>query len=125
MKSGPVAIVIARKDFLKDHSDIVRRFLGAERDELDWMRDHPAEARQVVSETITRLTGRQFETGVIDNAFSRVRFDMEISTAAIVTSGYQCDRLGFLGPADLETKGLIDDAPLRKVLNGHKPEEKK
>lgn len=67
------AQVIASTRFLKEHPDLVRRFLQAHVAITRWELAHPAEARTIVNAEIGRLTGKKLSEAVLASAWGRMR----------------------------------------------------
>lgn len=66
------AVVIARSEFIKDHPDIVEKFLRTHVELTDFINKNPEKAKDLVNSQIKELTQKQLDKDVLDTAFKRL-----------------------------------------------------
>lgn len=66
------AVIVARKDFIKKHPEIVEKFLNAHIDITDYINKDNEEAKSVINDEIGKLTKKPLSKEVLDNSFKRV-----------------------------------------------------
>ena len=66
------AVVIARKDFIKNHPDIVEKFLKTHIELTDNITKNSDQAKQIVNNQINDLTKKSLSKDVFDSAFDRM-----------------------------------------------------
>lgn len=112
----PTAVVVVSQSFLGEHPELVRRFLAAHVDVTRWIREHPAEARARVNESLERLLGKPMPPGVLDDSFSRLEVTYDPIESSLLRSAGRAFELGFLGRERPDLDGLVDSCLLDDVL---------
>lgn len=80
----PTAVVVASKDFMERHPDIVEDFLKAHEDATLYINENMEEAQNIVNTEIESTTGKALAGDVIANAFSRLKVDTALNHTAIM-----------------------------------------
>jgi NitT/TauT family transport system substrate-binding protein len=112
--------LVVRTEFLERHRETVRALLAGQVDTNAWIVANPAEARTVVNDELTRLTGRPLSERVLARAFDQISVTDDPLAASLRTSADHAVRAGLLEPVDL--KGIYDLGPLNEVLaERHQP----
>lgn len=106
--------LVVRTDFLKQHPDAVRRLLEGQVEADRFVNDQPDEAKQLVDQGITRLTGKGLPAGVIDGAWERLSFTNDPVAGSLEASARHATEVGLLPRADL--RGIYDLTLLNEVL---------
>jgi NitT/TauT family transport system substrate-binding protein len=105
--SFPTTVVIVAKAFLKDHGDLVRKFLALHASITQWEVEHPAEARALTDKAIETITGKGLAPRVLEEAWDRMTPQTTFDVHALEKSARDAQSLGFLkGTIDLT--GLVD-----------------
>ncbi len=89
-------VVVARKAFLEEHPEIVKRFLDAHEAITVWINQNPEEARKNLRAEITKEVGRDIAISVIEGSFKRIRFNSKILRDSIQKQAAFAKRAGFL-----------------------------
>jgi sulfonate transport system substrate-binding protein len=106
--------VIVRTDFLKDHPDVVEKFLKGHEKAVEFATDHADEAKTVVNDAIKELTGKALAANIIDAAWKNLSFTVDPLAASLRKSAEAAQRVGLLDPVDLS--GIYNLGPLNAVL---------
>lgn len=92
----PVTVVVAGKDFMKEHPDLVKEFLQAHEDASLYINDNSAQAQEIVNKEIESVTGKALETDVIQKAFERMKVDTTLNKEAVMTFAVMSKEEGFI-----------------------------
>ena len=107
--------VIVRTDFLKDHADIVKKFLKAHEEAVKFATDHADEAKTVVNGAIEKLTGKALKPAIIDAAWTNLLFTVDPLASTLRKSAEAAQKVGLLDPVDLS--GIYNLGLLNAVLS--------
>lgn len=114
------AHVIASTKFLKEHPDLVRRFLGAHVRLTLWINAHLPEAKLKLNAELKRLTGQGLSLKVLDEAFGRLVVTYDPVSDSLYDSADAAFELGYLGRVKPDLSGIYALEPLNEVLKGEK-----
>jgi len=115
--------LIVRTAFLKEHPGAVRRLLQGQVEANQFVNDQPAEAKQLVNQGITKITGKGLSPAVIDGAWKNLSFTNDPIATSLATSAKHATEVGLLPKADLS--GIYDLTLLNEVLRAaNQPEVK-
>jgi NitT/TauT family transport system substrate-binding protein len=109
------AHIVVRPEFLKAHPDVIKKFLEANVDEINWINSNPDQARQVFNIEQTKLTTKPIPDDQLKEAFSR----LDITYDPIMSSLYKSEddqyRVGFLDSKP-DLSAIYDLTLLNQVL---------
>jgi NitT/TauT family transport system substrate-binding protein len=115
--------LIVRTEFLKEHPGAVRRLLQGQVEANRLVNDQPDEAKRLVNQGITKLTGKGLPAAVIDGAWKNLTFTNDPVATSLSTSATHATEVGLLPDADL--RGIYDLTLLNEVLRStNQPEVK-
>jgi NitT/TauT family transport system substrate-binding protein len=114
------AHLIARASFLKQHPDLVKKWLAAHVEVTDWINANPREARQVLNQQIQKDTSKALVPKLLDEAFSRLHVTYDPIRASLLTSAQQAFDAGFLGRERPDLSSLYDLSLLNQILQQKK-----
>lgn len=120
----PTAVVIARKEFLKDHADVVEKFLKTHVELTDYINSNQSEAGTIANKEIEALTKKAISQSILDTAFKRISVTYNPETAATKEMINLSLSAGFIKEKPADT-GLFDLTILNKVLKEKGKEEAK
>lgn len=80
----PTAVVIASKDFMDAHPDLVKEFLQAHEDATLYINENGEQAQEIVNKEIEATTGKAIDTDILENAFARMKVDTALNQDAIM-----------------------------------------
>jgi NitT/TauT family transport system substrate-binding protein len=106
--------VVARTAFLKEHHDLVERFLRAHVRAVDFLNGESDKARGIVNSGIERLTGKALPAGVIERAWANLAFTVDPLAASLRKSAEDAVAVGLLEPVNLD--GIYDLTALNAIL---------
>lgn len=79
----PTAVVVAHKDFMERNPEALEKFLQVHEQITQEICDNPVASLEIVSKGINEITGKVYEEGILESAFSRMKLDTEISKPAV------------------------------------------
>lgn len=113
-------VVIVRSDFLKEHPDLVSKFLEAHVDTVDWIAAHPDDAAKLVELKIKQLSGKALAADIMKSALSRTDFTYDPLRETVLTFADWSRALGYLHDDRSALGELFDVKPLNTVLSARK-----
>lgn len=108
--------VIVRTAFLKEHPDVVSRFLKGHVQAVDYANSSSAEAQTVVNKALEKITGTALKADTIQIAWKNLTFTEDPIASSLRTSAKNAQAVGVLEPVDLN--GIYDLDPLNAILKG-------
>lgn len=112
----PTVILVVRTAFLREHRDVVAKFVAAHRELTAWIRQHPAEAQSVLNEGLVKWLGQPLPETVLREAWDRVAFVDDPAVSALATAAQRAWELGYLpGDQAPDLAGLFDLSVLTTV----------
>lgn len=109
------ALILARTKFLKEHPDLVKRFLNIHIDLTQWIEQNPSEAKKTVQAEIKKESGKELPENILDSAFSRVLFTYDPLVSSIMEQARAAYKAGFL-KSEPDLGGLFDLSLLEEIL---------
>jgi NitT/TauT family transport system substrate-binding protein len=106
--------IIVRTKFLKEHQDVVERFLRGHANAVDFANNSADEAKTVVNAAIGKLTGKPLGLETIDGAWKNLEFTVDPIASSLRKSAQDSEAAGLLDPVDLS--GIYALSTLNKVL---------
>ena len=88
--------IIVRPEFLKAHPDVIKKFLEANVDEVNWINSNPDQARQVFNTEQAKLTSKLLPDDQLKEAFSRLDITYDPIVSSLYKSADDQYRIGFL-----------------------------
>lgn len=117
------ANLIVSTKFLREHPELVKRWLRAHVELTDWIEQHPTEAEQVLNQQIQRETGKALSPQVLDDAYARMQPTYDPLRGSLLSAAKSAFEAGFLGRQMPDLSRLYDLSLLNQVLaeKGKKP----
>ena len=117
------ANLIVSTKFLREHPELVKRWLRAHVELTDWIGQHPAEAEQLLNQQIQRETGKALSRQVLYDAYARMQPTYDPLRGSLVSAAKSAFEAGFLGRQMPDLSSLYDLTLLNQVLaeKGKKP----
>ncbi|GCF11542.1 ABC transporter substrate-binding protein [Dictyobacter arantiisoli] len=110
-------LVVARKDFLDQHPDIVQKFLQAHVETVQYINNNLPEAEKIANEQLKKLTGKALSTKVIDGAFKKQNITYDPLASTLFKSADNAFSLGFLGTTKPDLSNIFALDLLNNVLS--------
>jgi NitT/TauT family transport system substrate-binding protein len=108
--------IIVSTKFLKEHPDLVKKWLAAHVELTDWINGHLPEAKAILNQQIQRETGKALPGAVLDQAFGRLQVTYDPLRSSLMKSASSAFEAGFLGRQMPDLSGLYDLTLLNLVL---------
>jgi len=109
--------IIVSTKFLKEHPDLVKKWLTAHVEITDWINGHLPEAKKILNEQIQKETGKALPPAVLEEAFSRLQVTYDPLRPSLMKSANSAFEAGFLGRQMPDLSNLYDLALLNQVLS--------
>jgi NitT/TauT family transport system substrate-binding protein len=119
------AHLIVGTQFLRQHPDLVKKWLRAHVELTDWINKNPGEAQKILNQQIQKDTGKALPATVLQSAFNRLLVTYDPIGASLLKSAQWAYETGLLGRQRPDLTGLYDLSLLNEVLRekGAKPVE--
>ena len=108
--------LIVSAKFLREHPDVVKKWIAANVDLTDWINAHQAEAKTILNQQLQKETGKALSPAVLDEAFGRLQVTYNPLRSSLLTSAHSAYDAGFLGKQMPDLSGLYDLTLLNQVL---------
>lgn len=92
----PTAVVVANKDFMDAHPDLVEDFLAMHKDATLYINENQEEAQKIVNEEIKLATEKSLDEDVIASAFSRMTVTDTLNKDAVLAFADISKNEGFI-----------------------------
>ena len=113
----PVTVLVARKEFLAEHSDLVRAFVGA----LQELTDRLAQGREAdasaLNAELKTLTGQELKPEVLSKALGRIQFTTAANPEALRAMAEVMKEVGYADTVP-DLTGMVDTSFLPQVTTG-------
>jgi len=110
------AHLIVSTKFLKEHPDLVKKWLAAHVELTDWINVHQNEAKQLLNQQISKETGKALSADVLNDSFGRLQVTYDPLKASLLNAARSAFDAGFLGRQMPDLSGLYDLSLLNQVL---------
>lgn len=111
------ALIVVNTKFLKEHPDLVKRWLQAHVELTQRINADPQSAKQKLNSEIGRITSQELPSAVLEDAWSRQVVTYDPVQSSLVASADAAFRAGFLGDTLPKLDGIWDLTYLNQVLN--------
>ncbi len=108
--------VIVSSKFLKEHPDLVKKWIAAHVDLTNWINKNPEEAKKILNEEIKRETGKALPQNVLDESLKRIDITYDPITSSLFKSARWAFEQGFLGSKQPDLSNIYDLTILNEVL---------
>ena len=108
--------LIVSAKFLREHPDLVKKWIAAHVELTDWINDHLPEAKKMLNQQLQKETGKALNTSVLDEAFGRLQVTYDPVRNSLLTSARSAFEAGFLGRQMPDLSGMYDLTLLNLVL---------
>lgn len=114
-KDYSTAVVIVRRDLLKENPEIVEKFLSAHIEATDYINENFEESKKIINEEIYNITKKSIDDDVLEKAFSRMFVTYEIPKKSIEEFSQLDLKAGFI--KSLPDENIIVSEELEKLKN--------
>jgi NitT/TauT family transport system substrate-binding protein len=110
----PTTVLLVRKDFAKEHPEVVEELLEGHIASVAWLDEHADEAPAVINDALEEATGKKLSDEVLARALENVTFTVDPHADAFETLVKNGLAAGTQKEGSID--GLFDLAPLNKLL---------
>jgi NitT/TauT family transport system substrate-binding protein len=110
------AHLIVSTKFLKEHPDLVKKWLVAHVELTGWINGHLPEAKQLLNQQISKETGKALSADVLNDSFGRLQVTYDPLKASLFNAARSAFDAGFLGRQMPDLSGMYDLSLLNQVL---------
>jgi NitT/TauT family transport system substrate-binding protein len=114
--------VIVRTAFLKEHPDVVKKFLAGHVEATDKVNADPAAAQKAVAEGIGKITGKALKLEIVAGGWKTLVFTEDPVVNSLLDGAKHAQAVGLLDPVD-NLEGIYDLGPLNEVLKDKSKEQ--
>lgn len=108
--------VIVSARFLAEHPDVVKAFLRAHVETVQFIGANLDEAKKIINDEIERITTRGVPEAVLDKSFEALDITYDPIQSSLFTSAEHAFALGFLGDTQPDLSGIYALTLLDEVL---------
>lgn len=110
-------VVVARKEFLDQHPDVVQKFLQAHVETVQYINSNLPDAEKTANEQLKKLTGKALSTKLIDGSFENLDITYDPLVSTLFKSADSAYALGFLGKSKPDLSSIFSIDQLNAVLS--------
>ena len=104
-------VLVSRKAFMKQQTDLIRRFAAAHAELTEWIAQHTAEAQDLVARELKELTSRPISPELLQRAWGRITLDSSITGEPLAQFVKSARAVGFLQEDQDLSKLVAEIAP--------------
>jgi NitT/TauT family transport system substrate-binding protein len=108
--------IIVSTKFLKQHRDLVKKWIRAHVELTEWINKNQPEAKRVLNEEIKKETGKALPQPILDDSFARLQVTYDPVRSSLLVSAKSAFDAGLLGRERPELSGIYDLSILNEVL---------
>ncbi|EGG42107.1 aliphatic sulfonate ABC transporter periplasmic ligand-binding protein [Candidatus Nitrosarchaeum limnium SFB1] len=113
-------LLIANEDYVNQHPEVIRKWLEAHQQTIDWINSNPEETRIIFNQFLKRELGKSLPDNLIDESLSKLQITSDPIVSSIETFAKRADSLGYLGRHGYSLDGIFFDinsnSQLQEVL---------
>ena len=79
----PVAVVVVRNEFLKEHPDLVKEFLRQHEEATDEINQNVDKAAEIINNEINAETGKSLSADILKTAFQKLTISTDVNKDAV------------------------------------------
>jgi NitT/TauT family transport system substrate-binding protein len=88
--------LVSSVKFLKEHPDLLKKWIAAQVELTKWINDHPDGAKKILNDEIKVETTRALPQATLDSAWKRLELTDDPIRASLLKSAQDAYRIGFL-----------------------------
>ena len=108
-------VVIVRTDFLRQHPELIKKWVRAHVEMTEWINTNLAEAKRVLNLELQKETTKALPQALLDESFSRLEPTVDPLRVSLFKSAKSAFDLGFLGRQQIDLSKLYDLGILNEV----------
>ena len=111
----PTTVIVARKEFIEKHPDLVEAFLRADMQATNMLKNNSPEALKSVNRQIAATTGKALPDSLLQKSVSRIIFTNNLDMSALNDFSQVMEKLEII-PANSSLSGIYDGAPIKSAI---------
>ncbi len=108
-------VVAVRTKFLKEHPDVVKKFLAGHVEANQQINADPAAAQKTVADGIGKITSKPLKLEIVAGGWKTLVFTDDPVASSLLEGAKHAQAVGLLNPVD-DLEGIYDLGPLNDVL---------
>ena len=88
--------LVSSVKFLKDHPDLLKKWIAAHVELTKWINEHPEEAKKILNEEIAAETTKALPQATLDSAWKHLEITYDPVSASLMKSAEDAYNIGFL-----------------------------
>ena len=100
-------LLVARADFVDEHSDLVEKWIADHEKTSQWINNNPDEAKMIFNHFMEREFRTVFSEGIVDEAFENIMITSDPIPDSIEIFALRADSLGYLGRQGYSLDGIF------------------
>jgi len=108
--------LIVSTRFLKEHPDLVRKWIATHVELTEWINKNPEEAKKILNEEIKKETGKAIPQKVLDESFKKIDITYDPISSSLFKSARWAFEQGFLGSEQPDLSNIYELTLLNEVL---------
>ncbi|BCS81365.1 aliphatic sulfonate ABC transporter substrate-binding protein [Anaerocellum diazotrophicum] len=112
----PTTVIITTTKFLKEHSDIVEKFLIAHLEVTDFIEKNPEKSYEIINNQISEITSKPLPADILKDSFKNIKLSSEIQRESLEKAIESYFELGYLREKP-NIKELVNAEILDRIKN--------
>ncbi|HWP49579.1 MAG TPA: aliphatic sulfonate ABC transporter substrate-binding protein [Candidatus Limnocylindrales bacterium] len=108
--------LVTSVQFLKDHRDILKKWIAAHIELTQWINQNPDEAKKILNEEIAVETGKSLSPQILEGSFARLELTYNPIRDSLFKAAEDAFKIGFLGKEKPDLSRIYDLSILNEVL---------
>lgn len=108
------ALLVVRKKFLEENGGIVQKWVKTHEELVEWMNQHPEEAKRILNEELKKETGHALPENYLEQSLNRITFTVDPMIDSVKESAERAYEIGYLGREKIDLAPLYDLSFLNK-----------
>ena len=88
--------LVSSVKFLREHSDLLKKWIAAHVELTKWINEHPEEAKKILNEEIAAETTKALPQATLDSAWKHLEITYDPVSASLMKSAEDAHSIGFL-----------------------------
>lgn len=109
-------VLIARNDYIKNHPEIVSKWLKAHTETVNWINENPDQSKIIFNQFLKKILGKSLKDEVINEAFSHIQVTTDPNIDSIYIFAERAYSVGYLGRHGYNLDGIFYDTKLAENL---------
>lgn len=109
-------VLIARNDYIKNHPEIVSKWLKAHAETVNWINENPDQSKIIFNQFLKKILGQSLKDEVINESFSHIQVTTDPNIDSIYIFAERAYSVGYLGRHGYNLDGIFHDIELAETL---------